>query len=102
MSNDPFGVCLEPKCNDEAQPDLPSFKDMAKGFLGTAKDIVVGAVHGEDVLVTEEIYNTRMTICEGCEFFRKSDKRCAQCGCFMEAKTRFKKTYCPIHKWDAT
>lgn len=101
MSTDPFGVCLEPKCHDEEPPkDLPSFTDMAKGLLGSAKDIVGGALQGEGVMVTEDVYNTRMSICNGCEFFRKEDKRCSQCGCFMEAKTRFKKTYCPIHKWE--
>ena len=100
MSHDPFGVCLEPKCTDDEPPnELPSLKDMAKGFLGSAKDVLVGAIQGEDVLVTEDVYNIRMSICNDCEFFRKEDKRCSQCGCFMEAKTRFKKTYCPIHKW---
>jgi len=102
MSHDPFGVCLEPKCNDNEPPkDLPSLKDMAKGFIGSAKDVLVGAMQGEDILVTDEVYNTRMSICNGCEFFRKEDKRCSQCGCFMEAKTRFKKTYCPVNKWGA-
>lgn len=101
MSNDPFGICTEPKCNDdEPIKDLPSFTDMAKSLLGTATDVVKGVVHGDGVLVTEEIYNTRMSICDGCEFFRKEDKRCSQCGCFMEAKTRLKKTFCPIHKWE--
>lgn len=101
MSNDPFGVCLEPKCNDEAPKELPSFADMAKGFLGSAKDVVTGVVQGEGVMVTEEIYTNRMNICNACEFFRREDKRCTQCGCFMEAKTRFKKTFCPVHKWEA-
>jgi hypothetical protein len=102
MSNDPFGICLEPKCNDEEpSKELPSFTDMAKGLLGSAKDIVTGAVQGEGVMVTEEIYTERMSICDTCEFFRKEDKRCAQCGCFMEAKTRFKKTFCPVGKWGA-
>jgi len=63
MSNDPFGVCLEPKCNDEEpSKDLPSFTDMAKGFFGSAKDVLSGAVQGEGVLVTEEIYNTRISL----------------------------------------
>lgn len=100
MSNDPFGICLEPKCNDEDQPkELPSFKDMAKGFVNSAKDVLTGAIHGEGVLVTEEVYTTRLTLCNSCEFFRQEDKRCTQCGCFMEAKTRFKKTFCPVGKW---
>lgn len=102
MIHDPFGVCLEPKCDEEQQPELPSFKEMAKGFVGTAKDILTGAFQGEDVLVSEEVYNTRIDICNNCEFFRKRDQRCSQCGCFMEAKTRFKKSRCPIHKWESS
>lgn len=102
MSNDPFGVCTEPECNDdESTNTLPSFTDMAKGFLDSAKDVVSGVVHGEGVMVTEDVYTQRISICNGCEFFRHEDKRCTQCGCFMEAKTRFKKTYCPVHKWEA-
>lgn len=102
MSTDPFGVCLEPHCADKEPPkELPSVGDMAKGLLSSAKDIVSGVVHGEGLLVSEEVYTTRMSICSTCEFFRLEDKRCTQCGCFMEAKTRFKKTYCPVHKWDA-
>lgn len=100
MLNDPFGFCAEPKCNDEETPkDLPSFKDMVKNLAGTMKDVADGAIHGEGILVTEEIYNQRITICNGCEFFIKDSKRCTQCGCFMEAKTRLKKVFCPIHKW---
>jgi hypothetical protein len=88
-------------CNDEAQPELPPLKEMAKGFLGSVKDVLLGAVQGEDIVVTEEVYTSRMNICNSCEFFRKTDSRCAKCGCFMEAKTRFKRTFCPIHKWGA-
>lgn len=100
MSTDPFGVCLEPKCNDEEPPkNLPSFSEMAKGLVGSAKDIATGAIRGDGVMVTEEVYKTRMDICIQCPSFRQQDKRCMQCGCFMEAKTRFKKTYCPIGKW---
>lgn len=102
MSNDPFGVCLEPTCNDEEPPkELPSLTNMAKGFLGSAKDVLSGAIQGDGVLVTEEVYTTRISLCNSCEFFRIEDRRCTQCGCFMEAKTRFKKTYCPVHKWNA-
>lgn len=100
MSTDPFGFCAEPKCDDTEPPkELPSFTDMAKGLLGTMKDVAQGAMHGEGVLVTEEVYTQRMNTCMGCEFFIQDSKRCTQCGCFMEAKTRLKKAFCPIHKW---
>lgn len=100
MSKDPFGICLEPTCEDETPPkELPALTDMAKGFLGSAKDVISGVVQGDGVLVTDVVYEQRMAICNTCEFFRQEDKRCTQCGCFMEAKTKFKKTYCPVKKW---
>lgn len=100
MSSDPFGVCLQPECTDEeSTKELPSFKDMAKQFISSAADVVGGVIDGTDILVTEHVYTNRITTCHGCEFFRKDDKRCTKCGCFMEAKTRFAKTNCPIGKW---
>jgi formamidopyrimidine-DNA glycosylase len=73
---------------------------MAKNLADNMKDILGGVIHGKGVMVAEETYHRRMSICNSCEFFRQEDKRCTQCGCFMEAKTRFKKTYCPVHKWE--
>lgn len=101
MTENPFGVCLEPKCTEEKQSELPSFMGMAKGLMGSVKDIAGGALQGDGLLVTDEVYNTRMSICQSCEFFRQDDKRCSQCGCFMEVKSKFKKTYCPVHRWGA-
>ena len=72
---------------------------MAKGLAGSAKDIISGVVAGEGLLASDEVYNHRMNICGGCEFFLKEDKRCSKCGCFMEAKTKFIKTKCPMDKW---
>jgi tRNA(Ile2) C34 agmatinyltransferase TiaS len=100
MTTNPFGFCAEPNCTDDEPPkDLPSFKNMTKNLLGTAVDVLTGVTRGEGVFVTEPVYTERMNICNGCEFFRKEDKRCTQCGCFMEAKTRLKNVECPIHKW---
>jgi hypothetical protein len=100
MTHDPFGVCLEPECHDSSEKELPSVADMARGFLDSAKDVIMGVVQNEGVIVTDEIYNTRMSICNACDFLRKEDKRCTQCGCYMEAKSKFKKTYCPVGKWN--
>ena len=41
----------------------------------------------------------RMEICKSCEFFQAYVKRCSQCGCFMEAKTMFPDSRCPLGKW---
>jgi hypothetical protein len=100
MNDNPFGFCAEPKCHDDDPPkELPSFADMARGLLSTMKDVAAGAIQGEGLFVSEDVYTTRMNICRTCEFFVRDTSRCTQCGCFMEAKTRLVKAHCPIHKW---
>ena len=102
MTNPFEDICLEPKCGDSETPkEMPSMYQMAKNFIGSAKDIVGGVMAGEGVLVSEEIFNERIRICNECPMFESSNKRCSECGCFMEAKSAFKKTYCPLHKWNS-
>jgi hypothetical protein len=97
--NNPFGVCLEPECHDSSTKELPSLTDMAKGFIGSAKDIISGVVAGEGLIASDEVHIHRMNICGGCEFFIRDEKRCNKCGCFMEVKSKFINTTCPIDKW---
>lgn len=100
MSN-PHDICLEPKCEETTPPkEMPSMFDMAKGFINSGKDIVGGMMAGDGLLVTEETHQLRMNICNSCEMYDLVKKRCTQCGCFMHTKSMFKKTYCPIHKWE--
>ncbi len=97
-----YDICLEPECNDPEPPkEMPSVFEMAKNFIQSGKDIVGGVMAGEGLLVSEEVFNTRMKICSECPLFEAHHKRCSECGCFMEAKSTFKKTYCPVGKWNA-
>jgi len=47
------------------------------------------------------IASERMSICLNCKFFHKTRRRCLKCGCFMDAKTKIAKAYCPMHYWEA-
>lgn len=95
-------ICLAPKC-DDAEPthEMPSTYKMLKGFIKSGKDIVGGILTGDGLLVEEETFNNRLRVCEECPKFVKETSRCTECGCFMRAKAMFKKTYCPLHKWEA-
>jgi hypothetical protein len=94
-------ICLEPRCDDpEPQKEMPSTYAMLKGFIKSGKDIIGGAIMGEGLLVEEEAFNARMSICATCPSFVHETTRCSECGCFMRAKAMFKKTYCPLHKWE--
>ena len=48
---------------------------------------------------TEEEAQRRISICEGCSEFGKL-RRCSQCGCFMDAKTKLQPATCPLGKWE--
>jgi hypothetical protein len=94
-----FGICLEPECNDDEENKMPSVVDMAKNLFESGVDIAGGVLMGEGLVVDHETQQLRLSICNSCEFLEQASQRCIQCGCFMNAKTHFKKVSCPINKW---
>jgi hypothetical protein len=52
-----------------------------------------------DKRTSEDIYNSRMDICNNCEYLINMTKQCMKCGCFMHIKTKIDNAYCPIGKW---
>jgi hypothetical protein len=49
--------------------------------------------------VSDEVRNTRMSLCLNCEHLIKLTTQCKKCGCFMTAKTKLENAVCPIGKW---
>jgi hypothetical protein len=47
----------------------------------------------------KELIESRLEICNSCEWFKKSLQKCRKCGCFMSLKTTLKQATCPIGKW---
>lgn len=62
---------------------------MARGLIQGAGQLATGGTTDP----TE-----RMAICNQCPF-KGDNGRCGKCGCFLAAKTRIKKSSCPIGKW---
>ena len=52
-------------------------------------------------MVEKEVSDKRFDICNDCDSLKAND-RCKECGCYMKAKTKFKKAFCPLGKWGAT
>lgn len=50
-------------------------------------------------LTSDEVYQQRIKICEGCEFLNKDLYRCGKCGCFVQIKAKIFASKCPIKKW---
>ena len=53
-----------------------------------------------EAAVDSETRNTRLKICESCEFLFKPTSTCKKCGCYMPAKTWIRFEECPIKKWN--
>ncbi|QNJ25994.1 hypothetical protein SynSYN20_01667 [Synechococcus sp. SYN20] len=62
---------------------------MARSLVKSAADLATGGVTDP---------TARMEICNTCPF-KGDDQRCGKCGCFLPAKTRVKKSSCPIGRW---
>ena len=54
-------------------------------------------IHGQPKLTQEQVA-ARLAICGSCDQLR-SNRTCAKCGCFVDAKARFRSQGCPIRKW---
>lgn len=47
----------------------------------------------------KQLIESRLEICNNCEWLDKRLTRCRQCGCFMKLKTTLRRAECPLHKW---
>lgn len=46
-----------------------------------------------------KVSKKRLKICKKCEHFIPARCKCEKCGCFMDYKTFFLDSSCPIGKW---
>jgi hypothetical protein len=83
----------EVKENNEEK--LPSTFQMAKNFVKSATKHVASGM-GQ---VTPEQQKNRLEICNDCEFAVQEKSRCGKCGCFLQTKTKWATSNCPIGKW---
>lgn len=47
----------------------------------------------------EELIQSRLEICNQCEWLHKGLMKCRKCGCFMKLKTTLKQAKCPLERW---
>lgn len=83
--------------NRRSAPEIKaSLQQQARNLASSARTALVGGK------VSAEVRNERYDTCKKCPAFRPNDKRCSECGCFMEAKTWLNgspKQLCPLQKW---
>lgn len=82
--------------NPNYEPPRPSVAKMAKGLVKAGAQAIA---HGR---VEKEVREERMDTCRACPLYDAKNKRCRDCGCFMEAKSWIggnPALLCPQNKW---
>lgn len=51
------------------------------------------------MLVTQDVVDQRLSICQQCDRFIAKTSQCRECGCIMAMKTRVTIATCPLKKW---
>ncbi len=79
--------------------EFPSIPDQLKSFTELVQDAILDAVKGNNIFTTEELETRRLEICRACDRFDSEQKRCKECGCYMEHKVSYNSAKCPLNYW---
>ena len=79
--------------------EFPSLPEQAGNLYDLFQKMAKDAIDGDSVFVDEFEQQRRYDMCQVCEHFASSAKRCKKCGCFMKAKVKLKSASCPVKKW---
>lgn len=79
--------------------DYPSLPEQGKNLAKFTFQVLQKALNGGPLIVSETVYQKRMSICRKCEYFDKISMRCKHCGCFLQQKARVALDSCPINRW---
>lgn len=77
----------------------PSNTQMAKNLGTSIVRNIQSVAAGNSLKIGDSEANSRLQICQSCDFFDSNQNRCRKCGCFMAVKTYLKAERCPIGKW---
>lgn len=72
---------------------------ITKNLSEVVKKAVENTIQAKPSISEDQRITERLAICEKCPSLIKQSKRCAECGCFVSAKTQFEFEECPLGKW---
>jgi hypothetical protein len=75
-----------------------SGKGLVEKAINFSKAVVKHVYNGAKNCTDEES-NRRISLCETCDRFNKSDRTCFECGCFLDLKVKWESSQCPLGKW---
>lgn len=91
-------IKTEEMLKTENVANYPSVFQQARNFAKEMWNTGKTASKGFPILTDAETAYKRLTICQGCEFF-KDNSRCEKCGCYMKTKAQLTTSTCPLNKW---
>ena len=75
----------------------PGLMKRASSFAKAIGSETKAIAHGKPNLTPDQVA-ARLATCRSCDQLR-SNRTCAKCGCFVDAKARFRTQDCPMKKW---
>jgi hypothetical protein len=81
------------------QPAPPGLLKRAGSLAKAIGSETKAMVQGQPTLTAQQVA-ARLAVCVSCNQLR-SNRTCARCGCFVDAKARFRSQTCPLRKWPA-
>lgn len=89
-----FEACPWPSTKGEPQP--PSIVEQTLNVVGAGVRFAASGFRQRPVEEVDRLH----AICKGCDRYRPSDDRCAECGCYLLGnKLAWATEVCPIGKW---
>ena len=93
--------------NEEFPSIAEQGKNLSKFVVEVVKSVVPKTTEDSEeddslkklIFATSEQQKERMDICLKCPHFSSAQRRCKQCGCWLDHKVKFRISECPIHKW---
>ena len=82
-----------------SQPATPGLLKRAGSLAKAIGAETKAKIQGQPKLTQEQVA-ARLAVCGSCDQLR-SNRTCAKCGCFVDAKARFISQGCPLRKWPA-
>lgn len=81
------------------QPATPGLLKRAGSLAKAIGSETKAMVQGQPTLTARQV-TVRLAACASCPQLR-SNRTCGVCGCFVDAKARFRSQTCPLRKWPA-
>lgn len=81
------------------QPAPPGLLKRAGSLAKAIGSETKAMIQGQPTLTAQQVA-ARLAVCASCNQLR-TNRTCAKCGCFVDAKARFRSQTCPLRKWPA-